>query len=435
MRWRVEQLNALRRMLDEKEGEILEALALDLGKSVFEAWVSEIGFLKQEIGYTTKHLADWMQPQRVGAPIIQQPARATIVREPLGVVLIIGPWNYPLQLVLAPLIGAIAAGNCSLIKPSELAANTSALLARLIPVYLDRHAVEVVEGAVEETTALLKERFDHIFFTGGATVGRIVMRAASEYLTPVTLELGGKSPCIVDEKVDLAVAAKRIIWGKFLNAGQTCVAPDYLLVHRAVAEPLMRAMKSALTDFYGDDPRNSPDYGRIISRRHFDRLVSLMDGMDVEVGGEKDEESRYLAPTIISRPPSDSPLMSEEIFGPLLPFVVVDSIGEAIDQINARPRPLALYLFSKDKAVHETVVAETSSGGVCINDVVVHLLPHELPFGGVGESGMGAYHGRASFECFSHSKSLLNRSTKIDPRRRYPPYNRRHLNIIKRLFS
>ncbi|MBX3471007.1 MAG: aldehyde dehydrogenase family protein [Planctomycetes bacterium] len=432
--WRVEQLQRLRTLLREREAEAMAALRADLGKPALEAYGGEIGFVVAEIDHTLAHLHAWARPEKVSTPLANQPACSTIIREPLGVVLIIGPWNYPLQLTLGPLVAALAAGNCAVVKPSEVASHTSALVARWLS-DLAPDAVAVVEGGVPETTALLEQRFDHIFFTGSTQVGRVVMQAAAKHLTPVTLELGGKSPCIVDQKVDLSVAARRILWGKFWNAGQTCVAPDYVIVHEAVAGRLVERLRATLTEFYGPDPKASPDYARIINERHHRRLVGMLgQGGQVVVGGEHDEAARYIAPTIVQDPPLDAALMTEEIFGPILPVVTLRGLREAIELVNSRPKPLALYVFSSDRAAQEQVLAETSSGGACVNDTVAHLSVPDLPFGGVGDSGMGAYHGRAGFETFSHRKSVLNKSTWMDVKLRYPPYGD-NIKWVRRLIG
>jgi aldehyde dehydrogenase (NAD+) len=349
------------------------------------------------------------------------------------VALIIAPWNYPLQLSLGPLVGALAAGNCAVLKPSELAPATARLLAERLPGYLDPACVRVVEGEVAETTALLAERFDHIFYTGNGAVGRIVLEAAAKHLTPVTLELGGKSPCYVDASADLAVAARRIAWGKFFNAGQTCIAPDYVLAHAAIRDRLLDLLRATLRDFYGDDPRTSPDYARIVNARHHRRLSALLGAGTVVVGGESDEAQRYLAPTVLADVPPDAPVMREEIFGPILPVLAVADADAAIAFVNARPKPLALYLFAADRAVEERVLARTSSGGATVNHVMLHFLVPELGFGGVGPSGMGAYHGRASFEVFSHRKGVLRQSTAIDVPLLYPPFSDAKKGWVRRL--
>jgi aldehyde dehydrogenase (NAD+) len=355
------------------------------------------------------------------------------VREPLGVVLVISPWNYPVQLLLSPLVGAIAAGNCAVLKPSEVTPNVSDVIGRLVPKYLDPDAITVVQGGVDETTAVLRERFDHILYTGNGAVARHVMEAAAKHLTPITLELGGKSPCIVDKDVDLMVAARRIAWGKFLNAGQTCVAPDYVLVHESRERDLIDALKKAVHEFYGDDPKRTPDYGRIVNERHHRRLAVLLKDGEVALGGQADEADRYIAPTILRNVPTNAPVMADEIFGPILPVLTVRSIDEAVTFVNARPKPLALYVFTKDPKVGEDVLARTSSGGACVNATIWHLANPNLPFGGVGPSGMGAYHGRDSFETFSHRKAVVTKSTRIDPKLAYPPYTRLKTEILKRL--
>ncbi len=418
------QLEGLRRFLKEREREIEAALRADLGRPSIEVYPTEIAFAASEISLALKKLKSWTKPTRVPTALVGQPGRSWIYREPLGVVLIIGPWNYPVQLVLVPLMGAIAAGNCAVVKPSEVAPATSDLLARHLPSYVSPQCVQVVEGGVKETTELLVERFDYIFYTGNCTVGRIVMEAAAKNLTPVTLELGGKSPCIVDRNADLEVAARRILWGKFFNAGQTCVAPDYVLAHEAIEEELLARMQKTLIDFFGEDPRKSPDFGRIVNARHHRRLMKILPGSgDLVTGGDADENDRYLAPTILRNVSADAPVMADEIFGPILPVIKVKDIGQAIVFINARPKPLALYLFSRDDRAQERVLEQTSSGGVTINHTLLHVAVPSLPFGGVGASGLGAYHGRASFETFSHRKSVLFKPTWFDPWFFYPPYN------------
>jgi aldehyde dehydrogenase (NAD+) len=422
-------------MLRDREAEFAAALQADLGKCRTEAWCTEIGVLAGEIDYVGTRLRRWLRPEKVRAPLVTQPARATVVREPLGVVLIIAPWNYPLNLSLFPLIGAIAAGNCAVIKPSEHAAATADALARWLPEYLDGDCFEVVLGGPAETQALLQERFDHIFYTGGAAVGRIVLEAAARHLTPVTLELGGKSPCLVDADADLIVTARRIVWSKFLNAGQTCVAPDYLLVHERIEGELLEALVQQIRAFYGDNPQESSDYGRIVNERHHRRLTALLDAGEVVTGGQADAATRYLAPTILKNVPPKAPVMQEEIFGPVLPVFRVRDFDEAIDFVNARPRPLALYAFSANRDRCQQVIDRTQSGSVCINDGVLQLAVPELPFGGIGPSGMGAYHGRHTLETFSHRKAVLVRSTRLDLALRYPPYTERKFRWLRRLIG
>jgi aldehyde dehydrogenase (NAD+) len=353
----------------------------------------------------------------------------------LGVVLIIAPWNYPVQLLLSPLVPALAAGNTVVLKPSEVATATARLMAEIIPRYLDTRVVTVVTGGVDETTELLAETFDHIFYTGNGTVGRIVMRAAAEHLTPVTLELGGKSPAIVAADADIEVAARRIAWGKFLNAGQTCVAPDYVLVDASVKDELTAALLRAVHDFYGDDPQSCPDYGRIVNHHHWDRLTALLDGGGFEstiCGGPGDRESRFLPPTVLSGVEPTAALMSEEIFGPILPVLSVAGLDQAITFVNERDKPLALYVFSSSDATIDRVIAETAAGGVCVNHAVLHVGISELPFGGVGASGTGAYHGKAGFDTFSHGKSVLRKPTKPDLAIMYPPYKSWKYKLVRR---
>ncbi len=434
--WRKAQLHALKTLLTEGEQELLAALALDLGKSGVEAFLTEIALVRAEIDYALHHLDAWLRPEKVHVPVKQQPATARIHRDPLGVVLIIGPWNYPVQLVLAPLVGALAAGNAAVLKPSELSARVSHALAGLVARHLDADAVTVVEGGVPETTALLAEHWDHIFYTGNGAVGRVVMTAAAQHLTPVTLELGGKSPTIVDRSANLDVTARRIAWGKYINAGQTCVAPDYVLVDRRVEGPLMARLRDAVRQFYGADPRTSADFGRIVNDRHFERLSRLLDedgAGEIVYGGDRDEAERYFAPTAVRGPEPSAALMQEEIFGPILPLIAVDDIDAAIDFVNAREKPLALYVFAEDRTVADRVVGNTTAGGVCVNAPLYHLAVPGLPFGGVGESGMGAYHGRASFETFSHAKSVLIKPTSIDPSIAYPPYRGIKAKLLRRL--
>ncbi|MGW0599264.1 aldehyde dehydrogenase family protein [Streptomyces sp. NPDC002776] len=408
--WRVTQLRRLRAMLTENAPELAAALRADLGKSATEAQRTEIGFTVREIDHTLDHLDGWLRPEPAPVPDhLGADARAWTQYDPLGVVLVIAPWNYPAQLLLTPLLGALAAGNAVVAKPSELAPATSAVLARLLREYLDPEAVAVVEGGVPETTALLAERFDHIFYTGNGTVGRIVMRAAAQHLTPVTLELGGKSPAFVDRDADLKVVADRLAAGKFLNAGQTCVAPDYVLTDPATAAALEPELVRAVESLYGTDPAASPEYGRIVNERHFDRLSGLLDSGRVVVGGSGDRASKYLAPTVLADVDPASPVMSEEIFGPILPIVTVPGLDEAIGFINDRDKPLALYVFTESDETRRRIAAETSSGGLGLGLPLAHLTVSDLPFGGVGESGTGNYHGRYSIETFSHRKAVLEK--------------------------
>jgi aldehyde dehydrogenase (NAD+) len=432
--WRIAQLDAIANMLVAEEGAIVDALGKDLGKPRLEGWLAEVNDVLAGVRYVRKNLKRWMKPEGVSVPFWLMPGKARIQREPLGVVLVIAPWNYPFSLAINPLVGAFAAGNTVLIKPSEVAGATSALLAKLLPKYLDKDAVQVVQGGVPETTALLAQRFDHILYTGNGNVARIVMQAAARNLTPVTLELGGKSPCYVDESVDLAISAKRIVWGKFSNCGQTCIAPDYILVHENVREAFTAALQQTILQFFGEDPQKCADYGRIINRHHHQRLMRMMAGSGkVLIGGKSDEADRYLAPTLLTDVPLDSPVMDDEIFGPLLPVLGVKNADDAIAFINARPKPLAAYVFAQDNQVFERIAANTSSGALVHNHVVVHYAVHSLPFGGVGESGMGAYHGRHSFETFSHRKAVMRRSTFGDVDFAYPPYDSKKEGWLRRL--
>lgn len=428
--WRRQQIGRLRELVRDHGDELVEALRADLRKPSLEAWAADVGQVTVEARLALRNLKRWTRPER--GSWIPIPGSTRTLREPLGVVLIIAPWNYPVGLLLSPLVGALAAGNCAVLKPSEVTLHTSAVLGQRVREYLDSDAVRVVEGGVDETTALLAERFDHIFYTGGGRVGRAVMRAASEHLTPVTLELGGKSPCIVDADVDVRVAARRIAWGKFLNAGQTCVAPDYVLVHERREQELIREIGTAIRQFYGSDPKASPDYARIVSPAHHQRLVELLGSGEAAVGGEFDAADRYIAPTLLRNVSPDSPAMRDEIFGPILPILTVGSRDEAIEFVNAREKPLALYLFSNDPEAARQVEERTSSGGVCINGTILHISNSAQPFGGVGESGMGAYHGRHTFETFSHRKAVMTRGLRFDPKLMYPPYSERKTKLIRR---
>jgi aldehyde dehydrogenase (NAD+) len=429
------QLRQLRRFLVEREDDLTAALRTDLGKSALEAYSTEIGFTIKEIDLALGELRRWTEPRKAKLPFHLKPGAAEIVQEPLGTVLIIAPWNYPLQLLLAPLVPALAAGNTAILKPSEIAPATAAAIARHLPDYLDSRAVQVVTGGVPETTRLLEQRFDHIFYTGNGTVGRVVMRAAAEHLTPVILELGGKSPAIVAADARIDVTARRIAWGKWINAGQTCVAPDYVLVEESVTSQLLTALGQAIEAFYGEDPMSSGDYGRIVSDRHFERLTGLLDADagTIAIGGRSDRAARYIAPTVVTDVDVDGPLMSEEIFGPILPVVPIPSIDAAIEFVNSRPKPLALYVFTERDAAAEKVIGRTSSGGVTVNHTLLHLAVADLPFGGVGESGMGSYHGEHGFDVYSHAKPVLHRRTRPDPGIAYPPYGGLKAKLLRKL--
>lgn len=431
--FRQQQLRRLKQAVLQHQNSLIDALSKDLHKPLLEAYMTELAAV-QEIDYTLKHLKSWMKPRRVSTPLQLFPAAARIYPEPLGVVLAISPWNYPVQLAISPLIGAIASGNCAVLKPSEIAPHTSAALAKMIEATFDPAYISVVEGGVEASQDLLEQPFDHILFTGSTQIGKIVMAAAAKHLTPVTLELGGKSPCIVDADVDLETATRRIAWGKFINAGQTCIAPDYVLVDRTIKPQFMEQIKARIHEFFGDNPAESPDFGRIISDKHCHRLSNLLPYGEAVVGGTADVAERYIAPTVLDKPALDSPLMQEEIFGPILPVLEYDNLEDAIAFINQRPKPLALYLFTRNKDKQQTVLQSTSSGGVCINDTIMHIAPYDLPFGGVGDSGMGAYHGKTSFDTFSHYKSVLERPFWLDLKLRYAPYGDK-VKLIKKLFA
>jgi aldehyde dehydrogenase (NAD+) len=430
------QLRQLRRLLVEQEDRLLDALAADLGKSRVEGWATDVGFSVSEIAGLASHVDRWARPRRVSVPLSSRPAKAWVLPEPRGVALVIAPWNYPVQLLLCPAAAALAAGNAVIMKPSEVSAHTAQALAELVPHYLDERVVAVVDGGPDVATALLEERFDHIFYTGNGRIGREVMAAAARQLTPVTLELGGKSPAIVAADANVAVTARRIVWAKFLNAGQTCVAPDYVLVDRGVEAPLLEAMRAAVVQFYGADPSTSRDYARIVSTNHLDRLARLLDAGGYEqvvCGGGYDRATRYLAPTILGGVDAGAAVMEEEIFGPILPVLAVDDLDSAIRFVNERDKPLALYVFAEGRAHVDRVVERTSSGGVCINHAMLQLAAPQLPFGGVGPSGMGAYHGRHGFELFSHHKSVLSKPTRPDPPVLYPPYRRLKRWLLRRV--
>jgi len=431
--FRLARLKDLRQAVLRFEQEILDALKNDLNKTPFEAHATEIGMVLGELKCTIKHLPAWVKPRKVKTPLSNFLARSYITPEPYGIALILAPWNYPFNLTLAPLIGALAAGNCCIVKPSVYAPHTSAVIAQIIRACFEEEFVAVVEGGRQVNQDLLEEKFDYIFFTGSVAVGKTVMLAAAAKLTPVTLELGGKSPCIVDREANIDLAARRITWGKFLNAGQTCVAPDYLLVHKQVKDELINRMKSYIHDFYGRYPCSNPDYPKIINRKHFQRLLGLLKQGDIVTGGQYNEEKLVIEPTIMDHVSWEDPVMQEEIFGPILPVLEYADLTEMIAAINLRPQPLALYFFSTNRKKQQRILANVSFGGGCINDTIMHLANPYLPFGGVGNSGMGAYHGKASFDTFSHRKSILKKSNLFDIKLRYPPYDLSKLRIMKKL--
>jgi len=431
--WRAAQLDGLVRFLTEREGEIVAALRSDLGKSTAESLTAEVDATIKEARLARSELARWMRPERVSVPLAARPADCAVVREPFGLVLILGAWNFPFQLTLGPLVAAIAAGNLAVVKPSELAPHCAGLLARHLPDYLDPEAVTVVEGGADVASDLLKRRFDFIFYTGNGQIGRIVALAAATHLTPIALELGGKSPAVVLASANLQVTARRIVWGRFMNAGQVCTAPDYVLVDRTVETALQEQLERAVREFYGPDPRRSSDYGRIVNRRHFDRLAALLSGGRVVSGGGLDADTLYIDPTILTDVDLEAPVMAAEIFGPILPVIPIEGLEAAIDFVNARDRPLAAYVFSEKRHERDHFAASTRSGAVVGNDVIVHMAVPGLPFGGVGESGNGAYHGRWGFETFSHRKAVMQRPTLLDAALRYPPYSAFKLSILRKL--
>jgi len=433
--FRKSKLTKLGYALDDYEDEIIEALRKDLHRPDIEAYSADIFSIKKEIRNAIKNLQHWAKPTKVKTPLILQPGHAYTLPEPYGCALIIGPWNYPFDLTLSPLVGAIAAGNTVILKPSEQSPNCSRVIAAIIKETFHPEYVAVVEGAVKETTFLLQEKFDYIFFTGGEVVGKVVAKAAAEHLTPVTLELGGKSPCIIDKYANVKVAAKRVAWGNSFNAGQTCISPDYLFVHTDVQEEFIEEFKKANQQFLAD-AKTSKDYGRIINRKHFDRITGLMNSGDVLVGGDTDADELYIEPTIIGNVKDTDAIMQEEIFGPVMPMLGYTDLDDVVDFINSRPKPLALYLFSYSLLRQNKIIKKTSSGGLVINDVMAHNRNKNLPFGGVGTSGMGAYHLQSSFDTFSHHKSIQKR-TFIDLGLEYAPYNMNLVTVkaLLRIFS
>ncbi|MGJ0906457.1 aldehyde dehydrogenase [Clostridium botulinum] len=432
--FRIETLKKLKHNIKMNENNIFIALKIDLNKSEFETFITEIGIVYDEINGAIKNIKKWSKPKKVKTPITNFLASSYIYNEPYGVALIIAPWNYPVQLIMAPLVGAISAGNCVLLKPSELAVETEKIIVKIIKETFSDEYIGVVTGGVKVSEALLKEKFDYIFYTGGINVGKIVMRAAAEHLTPITLELGGKSPCIVDKDANIDLAARRITWGKFLNAGQTCVAPDYLVVHKNIKEKLISSIENYIIEFFGENAFENEEYPRIINERHFKRLEGYLKEGKIVFGGKTDISNLYIEPTIIEGINLKNRIMEEEIFGPIFPVIEFEDIDEVIDIIKNNPKPLALYYFSEDKEKQEIIIKNISFGGGCINDTIMHLSTSTLPFGGVGSSGIGGYHGRASFDTFSHKKSILKKSNLIDIKIRYAPFKGK-INLAKKLFK
>ncbi|ARB93681.1 aldehyde dehydrogenase [Legionella longbeachae] len=433
--FRKQQLQKLKDILKQKEQELFQALYADIKKSQFETYLTELALIYHEIDKAIKYVAKWSKPIKIRTGLVNQPGKSFILPEPYGTTLIIGAWNYPYQLTLSPLVAAIAAGNTSIIKPSELTKNTSSVIAQIINQNFDSDYLHVVEGGVEITQELLSHRFDKLFFTGSTAVGKVVAKAAAEHLTPVTLELGGKSPCIVFSDADLKTSAQRIVWGKFLNAGQTCIAPDYLLVEDSIYHPLLAELKNQLNKIIGPNPIDSESYVRIIDQKHVQRLKKLIDPQKVYVGGQVIEAENYIEPTILKDVDFTDEIMKEEIFGPILPVIPFSELKPILQELKARPRPLALYVFGKNQQLPTQVIHEVSFGGGCINDVLMHICDSNLPFGGVGESGMGSYHGEAGFKSFSHFKSIVKKSFWFEPPIKYKPYNQLKLRIIRALLG
>ncbi|NME82690.1 aldehyde dehydrogenase [Clostridium sp. SM-530-WT-3G] len=437
--FRIKQLKKLKEGVKKYEDKINQALYSDLGKNKNEAYMTEVGLVYNTITHMIKNLKKWAKPERRKTPFYLMPSRSFIINEPYGAVLVISPYNYPVELLLEPLVGAIAAGNTVVLKPSEIAPNVSKVMKEMIDEIFEEEYVACVEGGIETNTALLNNKFDYIFFTGSPAVGRIVMEAAAKNLTPVTLELGGKSPVIVDDSANIKEAAKRIIWGKTLNAGQTCVAPDYLMVKKNVKDQLINEMKNAIHEFFGKNIEESNSFGRIINDRHFNRIKGLIekDKEGIVFGGSFNEEKRYIEPTIIEVSSLDAATMSEEIFGPVLPVLCYENLDDAIKIIKKLSKPLALYLFTTKKDVEQKVLSEISSGGVCINDTITHLANSNIPFGGVGNSGMGSYHGKDTFTTFSHRRSVLKKPSSLGfgGSMMYPEYTEKQLNLVKKVFK
>jgi acyl-CoA reductase-like NAD-dependent aldehyde dehydrogenase len=427
--WRERQLAALRAMMTDRAEDFYASLWTDLRRNRTDADLSDVKYMITEADHALAHLREWMKPVPISTPPMFTPSDAQVRFDPLGVGLIIGTWNYPVMLTLSPLIAAISGGNAAVIKPSDVGPATADVIARFLPEYLDREAFSVVLGGVPETTALLQQQWDHIFFTGGTTVARVVMTAAAKQVTPVVLELGGKSPAVVHSSANLRVAARRITQGRWNNAGQTCTAPDYVLVFKDVAGPFLGHLKETLLQFYGRDSQKSPDYGRIINMRHFDRLTALLASGTVYHGGQHDRADKFIAPTVLVNVSPESPVMVEEIFGPILPVLEVDDVEQVINFVNARPSPLGLYVFAEDQRVTEHILNETTSGDAVINDCTIHPLIPDFPFGGVGNSGMGKYHGKWGFRAYTNARGILDHSTQTDLDVRYPPYGRRTAGV------
>lgn len=443
VQWRITQLKQIIALFKQNTDELNAALKADLGWNKEASSLLDIGMVLGEAHYALEHIKEWVVPTPASTPLFLKPAHTVIVHEPVGVVLIIAPWNYPLSLTFNPLIAALSAGNCALLKPSELSANTSAVIAKLVPRYLDITAVRVIEGDAPVTEAILREQFDHIFYTGSTRVGKIIAEAAAKHLTPTTLELGGKNPCVVDKDANLSVAARRIAWGKFTNNGQTCLAPDYLIVHPDVEAKFVELLKKAVVDFYGEDPKKSADYSRIINTNHLRRLRSYLDdekaNYEIVIGGATDESARYMAPTILRKVSLSAKVMQDEIFGPILPiidtklFPADNFVNSIIELVNKKAHPLAFYVFTSNSNTQQTLNSNITAGGACVNDCLVHVVSPHAPFGGVGDSGQGSYHGKHGFDRLSHHKTILHNVTMLDPSLRYPPYTPKRVALLNTL--
>ena len=431
-KFRLNALKKLKEAIIRNEKEIMNALFLDLGKSATESYMCEVGMVLSELKYAIRHLKKWIKRDRVTTPIAQFPSKSFIVKEPLGVVLVMSPWNYPFMLAIDPLIGAIGAGNCVVVKPASYAKNTSLVIKKLLGECFDERYVSVVLGGREENSALLEQRFDYIFFTGSVSVGKFVAEKASKNLTPVTLELGGKSPCVIDKTANLKISARRLAFGKFLNVGQTCVAPDYLLIEKSIKEEFLKYFKAEIVKMFGEEPLKNESYGKIINEKHFNRICRLIDKDKIIFGGESDEKSQKIAPTILDNVTLDDACMKEEIFAPILPVITYEKIEEAINIISKFEKPLALYLFSTDKVTINKFLNTVPYGGGCVNDTIIHLATTKMGFGGVGYSGYGSYHGKRSFLLFSHEKSIVKKSPSIDLPIRYQPYSKLKDKLIRK---
>jgi len=432
--YRIQKLKELKRTIVSREQDIYDALKKDFHKSEFESYMSEYGLLISELDLVLKNLNSWSKPKRVKPSMLTFPASDYIYKEPYGVVLVIAPWNYPFILAIEPLMMAIAAGNTVVVKPSELTSNTSQLVTEIIESVFKQEYVASIEGGISVASELLEQRWDYIFFTGSVSVGKIVAQAAAKHLTPTTLELGGKSPCIVDNTIDIKLASRRIVWGKFFNAGQTCISPDYIIAHTSVKEKLITCLKTEIIRAYGENPKLSEDYPRIINEKNTNRLVEMLDDVHVVFGGKYDITESYIEPTIIDNPSLKSKLMQDEIFGPILPILSYSDENEIDDIITNYEKPLSLYIFSKNKIFTNKILKRFSFGGGAINDPLIHFGNHRLPFGGVGASGIGAYHGKHGFDTFSHHKSVSKRGTWFDPPIRYAPYKNK-LSLLKKMFN